>query len=293
MDSDNSGDSPGWSTRLKSLFSGKPAANSEEELQELIDASEQRGIIDEDEGDMLQSILELDETIVREIMVPRTSMVCCDRDASLSRVLELVISSGHSRIPIYQETNDNIIGFVYAKDLLRFWGEPIAQVPLDEVLRPPYLVPESKTVSDMLKEFRQRRVHIAIVIDEYGGTSGLVTIEDLIEEIVGDIQDEYDLEEEWLIPQEDGSVLVDGRLDIEEFGEHFEIEVEREKFDTVGGYLVDYLGQVPATGNEFRINGLSIRVVDADPRAIRKLLISVTEETPGGNESPHDSPATA
>ena len=255
------------------LFTGKPGANSEEELQELIDASEQRGIIDEDEGDMLQSILELDETIVREIMVPRTSMVCCDRDAPFSHVLEAVLASGHSRIPLYQETNDNIIGFVYAKDLLKYWGQPLDEIPLENVLRPPYLVPESKNVSELLKEFRQSRVHIAIVIDEYGGTSGLVTIEDLIEEIVGDIQDEYDLEEEWLIPEDDGSVLVDGRLSIEEFEEYFDLEVEREKFDTVGGYLVEYLGHVPNRGERIRIDGLEILIVAADPRAIRQLRI--------------------
>lgn len=273
MDSDNSDDSSGWSAKLKGFFSGSPGANSEEELQELIDASEQKGIIDEDEGDMLQSILELDETIVREIMVPRTSMVCCDREAPLSQVLQAVIASGHSRIPLYQDTNDNIIGFVYAKDLLRFWGQSLEDISLDEVLRSPYLVPESKNVSDLLKEFRKRRVHIAIVIDEYGGTSGLVTIEDLIEEIVGDIQDEYDLEEEWLIQEDGGFVLVDGRLPIEDFEEHFGLEVEREKFDTVGGYLVEHLGHVPNIGEQIRIDGLDVLVVDSDQRAIRQLRV--------------------
>ncbi|PLX90423.1 MAG: HlyC/CorC family transporter [Desulfuromonas sp.] len=287
MDSDNSGDSPGWSAKLKGFFSARPGANSEEELHELIDASEQKGIIDEDEGEMLQSILELDETIVREIMVPRTSMVCCDREAPLSRVLDAVISSGHSRIPLYQDTNDNIIGFVYAKDLLKFWGQPLDQIPLDEVLRPPYLVPETKNISKLLQEFRQRRVHIAIVIDEYGGTSGLVTIEDLIEEIVGEILDEYDLEEEWLIPQEDGSVLVDGRLAIEEFEEYFGLEVEREKFDTVGGYLVEHLGHVPNVGEKFQINGLVIQVVLADQRAIRQLSIRSTGGDSTRIEGPH------
>jgi magnesium and cobalt transporter len=279
LDSDHSADSSGWSAKLKGFFSAKPAANSEEELQQLIDASEQRGIIDEDEGEMLQSILELDETIVREIMVPRTSMVCCDRAAPLSQVLQAVIASGHSRIPLYQETNDNIIGFVYAKDLLRYWGQPLDEIALDDVLRPPYLVPESKSVSELLKEFRKRRVHVAIVIDEYGGTSGLVTIEDLIEEIVGDILDEYDLEEEWLLLEENGSVLVDGRLAIEDFEEYFDLEVEREKFDTVGGYLVEYLGHVPNSGERIRIDGLEILIVEADPRAIRKLLVGPRENS--------------
>ena len=273
MESDNAQDSPGWSVRLKRLFRGRPEASSEEELQGLIDASEQKGIIGEDEGDMLQSILELDETIVREVMVPRTDMVCVDAEEPFSRVLDAVHQAGHSRIPIYKENNDNIIGLVYAKDLLRYWGQPIDEIRLESVLRQPFLVPESKLVSELLKEFRQTQVHIAIVIDEYGGTSGLVTIEDLIEEIVGDIRDEYDLEDEWLIEESSGAVLVDGRLNIEEFEEHFEIEVEREKFDTVGGYLVEYLGRVPKPGERLSIADHDFLIVAGDQRAVRQIRV--------------------
>ncbi len=273
MESDNSQDSRKWSERLLHLFRNRPQANTEEELQDLIDASEQQGIIDEDEGDMLQSILELDETIVREIMVPRTDMVCVDCDQPLSKVLKAILKSGHSRIPIFRGNNDNIIGLIYAKDLLRYWGKPLDQLPLEDVLRPPYLVPESKRVSDLLKEFRETRVHIAIIIDEYGGTSGLVTIEDLIEEIVGDIQDEYDLEEDWILEEADGSVLVDGRLNIEEFEERFAIQVEREKFDTVGGYVVEQLGRVPHAGEQVQIGALEMQVMIGDQRAIRQLKI--------------------
>ena len=279
MDGDNSQASPGWTQRLWQFFRGCPEASSEEELQNLIDASEQRGIIDEDEGDMLQSILELDETIVREVMVPRTDMVCVDAEEPLSTVLAAILQSGHSRIPIYKENNDNIIGLVYAKDLLRFWGQPLDEVRLEDVLRPPYLVPESKLVSELLQEFRETRVHIAIIIDEYGGTSGLVTIEDLIEEIIGEIRDEYDLEDEWLVEEPAGSVLVDGRLSIEDFEEYFDIVVEREKFDTVGGYVVEHLGRVPAAGERVKIDSQEILVVAADQRAIRQLRIfpSATE----------------
>jgi magnesium and cobalt transporter len=273
VESDNSQDSSGWSARLKRLFRGRPVASTEEELQNLIDASEQQGIIDEEEGDMLQSILELDETIVREVMVPRTDMICVDAAAPLRELLAAILKSGHSRIPVYQDNNDNIIGLVYAKDLLRFWGRSLEDIKLEEVLRSPYLVPESKLVSDLLQEFRETRVHIAIVIDEYGGTSGLVTIEDLIEEIVGEIHDEYDLDDEWLIEEPNGTVLVDGRLNIEEFEEHFEVEVEREKFDTVGGYLVEYLGRVPVAGERVEIDSLEFLVVASDQRAIRQLRI--------------------
>jgi magnesium and cobalt transporter len=276
VDSDNSQDSSGWSKRFLRIFRGRPEATSEEELHDLIDASEQKGIIDEEEGDMLQSILELDETIVREVMVPRTAMVCVDAEEPLSNILAAIIKSGHSRIPVYKENNDNIIGLVYAKDLLRFWGEPLDSIKLDDVLRPPYLVPESKLVSDLLQEFRETRVHIAIIIDEYGGTSGLVTIEDLIEEIVGDIQDEYDLEDDWLIEEPNGTVLIDGRLNIEEFEEYFKIQVEREKFDTVGGYVVEHLGRVPVAGERFEIDSLEILVVAGNQRAIRQLRIFPT-----------------
>ncbi len=273
MDRGNSQQPVSWLKRVLQLLRSRPEASSEEELQALIDASEQKGIIDEGEGEMLQSILELDETIVREVMVPRTDMVCVDAEAPMSDILAEILRSGHSRIPVYRENNDNIIGLVYAKDLLRFWGQPLDQVPLEDVLRPPCLVPESKLVSDLLQEFRQSRVHIAILIDEYGGTSGLVTIEDLIEEIVGDIQDEYDLEDDWLVAEPNGTVTVDGRLNIEEFEEYFDIEVEREMFDTVGGYVVEYLGRVPTAGERIKVDGLEMLVVVGDQRAIRQLRI--------------------
>ncbi len=279
MESDNSQDSGNWSSRLRQLFRHRPQASSEEELQELIDASEQQGIIDQEEGGMLQSILELDETIVREIMVPRTDMVCADCEQPLSNILKAILKSGHSRIPIYRENNDNIIGLIYAKDLLRYWGQPLDDIPLEDVLRPPLLVPESKLVSELLKEFRETRVHIAIIIDEYGGTSGLVTIEDLIEEIVGDIQDEYDLEEEWIVEEPNGSVLVDGRLNIEDFEEQFDVAVEREKFDTVGGYVVEQLGRVPAAGERVNIGELEMLVVLGDQRAIRQLRIIANDNS--------------
>ncbi len=273
MDTEHSQEPAGWLTRLSRRLVQRPQAHTEEDLHEFIDASEQQGIIDEDEGDMLQSILELDETILREIMVPRTGMVCIGADAPLSHALQTILESGHSRIPVYKGNIDNIIGLIYAKDLLRFWGREIDDIALAEVLRPPYLVPESKLVSDLLKEFRETRVHIAIVIDEYGGTSGLITIEDLIEEIVGDIQDEYDREEDWLVEEPDGTVLVDGRLGIEEFEEHFDIEVEREKFDTVGGYIVEQYGRVPAAGERVRVGTFDMRIEQGNERVIRKIRI--------------------
>ncbi len=285
MDNDNSREPGGWLRRLGRRFSSRPQANSEEELQELIDASEQQGIIDEGEGEMIQSILELDETILREIMIPRTDMVCVDAAAPFSQVLDAILESGHSRIPIYRNNIDNIIGLVYAKDLLRYWGRPIDTIALDEIMRPPYLVPESKQVSILLKEFQETCVHIAIVIDEYGGTSGLVTIEDLIEEIVGEIQDEYDVEEKLLVEQPDGTLLVDARLGIEEFEEYFDIEVEREKFDTVGGYVVESCGRVPAVGETVRVDNFDMVVVQGDQRVLRQLRVIPLAASASGDGS--------
>ena len=273
MDNDEVKEQQGLLKRLMNRLYSRPQATSEEELQLLIDESEQLGIIDEAEGDMLQSILELDETYLREIMVPRTDMVCVDVAAPLTRVLEAILHSGHTRIPIYKGNIDNIIGLVYAKDLLHYWGQPLDKVPLEKVLRQPFLVPESKQVSVLLREFRETRVHIAIVIDEYGGTAGLVTIEDLLEEIVGDIQDEYDLEEEWLSEEPDGTVVVNGRLNIEEFEEYFDVEVAREKFDTVGGYVIEQFGRVPALGEKVRVGDFDMLIEKGDQRAIQQIRI--------------------
>ncbi len=262
-----------WSLSLRRMLFGKPRAMNEKELQDLINESEEEGIINEEEGDMLHSIFEFGETIVREVMVPRTDMVCCSTKASLEETLQAIISSGHSRIPIFEGTNDRIVGVIYAKDLLKFWGCDREKLILDRVMRSPYFVPETKNVEDLLNEFRNKRVHMAIVIDEYGGTSGLITIEDLLEEIVGDIQDEHDLEEAWLTEEDDGVVIVDARLNIEELEEHFEVQIPREKFDTVGGYLFNLLGHVPEDGEEIQDGSLLMTVLECEGPKIRKVRI--------------------
>ncbi len=276
MDPDSPSDSPSFTARLlRRLFFARPRVRSEKELQAVINASEEEGIINEEEGEMLHSIFEFGETLVREIMVPRTDMVSCSTEATIADLLKAVISSGHSRIPIYEGSNDRIVGLVYAKDLLKYWGCRDGEVPITEVMRPPFFVPETKKIEELLKEFRTRRMHMAIAIDEYGGTSGLVTIEDLLEEIVGDIMDEYDLEEDWLREDEDGTALVDCRMNIEEFAEHFNIVIPREKFDTVAGWLFDLLGHIPLQGEEAAFGNLSIRVEECDERKIRLVRVRV------------------
>ena len=268
MEDGSSPHAKSWRSALRRLLKGPSRALTEKELQEAINSSEEEGILNEAEGDMLQSIFEFGDTIVREVMVPRTDMVCCPAEARLSEFLELIIRSGHSRVPLYEGSTDKIIGVVYAKDLLRNWGASDEALALTDVMRTPYFIPETKRIDDLLMDFRTRRVHMAIAVDEYGGTSGLITIEDLLEEIVGDIQDEYDLEVDWVQPQEDGTLLVDARANVEELEDYYNIVIARDKFDTVGGYLFHLLGSVPHPGEKVADNGLVMMVEDSDQRRI-------------------------
>jgi CBS domain containing-hemolysin-like protein len=247
---------------------------TEEEIHELMNAGEEEGLINEEENEMIRSIFALRDTVVREIMVPRTDMASVTLDATFRDVLRSIIDCGHSRIPVFDGTIDNIVGLVYAKDLLKYWGMDESSVVLRNILRAPYFIPETKNLEELLHEFKKKRIHIAIVIDEYGGTSGLVTIEDLLEQIVGDIQDEYDLEEEWLVEGDDGVAVVDARLPIEDLEEHFGIEIERDKFDTVGGLIVHLTGRIPAAGEVVEIGVIRLTVLEADARKIKKVSIS-------------------
>ncbi|PLX85986.1 MAG: HlyC/CorC family transporter [Desulfuromonas sp.] len=280
MDDDSSNGKTGaWLQELQRVLFGRRRVLTEKDLQEVISESEEEGIINEDEGDMLHSIFEFGETIVREIMVPRTDMVCCSITTSLDELVEAILTSGHSRIPVYEGSADRIVGLVYAKDLLKYWGNRAQDISVGEVMRTPYFVPETKKIEELLQEFRTKRVHMAIAVDEYGGTSGLATIEDLLEEIVGDIQDEYDLEESWLQDEGDGAVQVDARLNIEELEEHFGIHILREKFDTVGGYLFHLLGHVPRAGEEIGDGGLVMTVLESDERKIHRVRIRRTDQS--------------
>ncbi len=247
---------------------------TEEEIQEIITAGEEEGLINPRENEMIRSIFNLRDSIVREIMVPRTDMACIDSSDDIHDAVAKIIACGHSRLPVYEGTADNIIGLLYAKDLLKYWGTDALSFDLRKTLRVPYYIPETKNLEELLQEFRRKKVHMAIVVDEYGGTSGLVTIEDLLEQIVGDIQDEYDLEEEWLVPQPDGSVVVDARLPVEELEEHFGIEVERDMFDTVGGLIFHLTGRIPRAGEEIATDELHMTILDADERKIRSVRIA-------------------
>ncbi len=214
----------------------------EREIQHIIDEGEERGLITRQEGQLIESIFEFRDTLVREIMVPRLEMVGVELDTPLDQIIDLVISCGHSRLPVFDGDIDHIKGILLAKDLLVFWPTPDTSWDPERVLRPAYFIPESKKISDLLRDLVERKTQIAVVIDEYGGTAGLITLEDILEEIVGEIYDEYDRQEPRLVPQEDGSVLVDARLDVEELMDHFDLERPEGKFESVGGLLIHYPG---------------------------------------------------
>lgn len=234
--------------------------SSDIELRELVDIAGSRGVVEESEREMLQSVFDLGDTIVREVMVPRTEMVWIERDKSLRQALALATRSGMSRIPVIGQDLDDTVGVVYLKDLVAraMTLEPHDPGPvLAELMRAPVFVPESKNVDDLLREMQRDRSHFAVVVDEYGGTAGIVTIEDILEEIVGEITDEYDADTPAPVePLPDGSFRVSARLPVEDLGELFDVELDDDEVDTVGGLLAQQLGRVPLPGSEASVEGL-------------------------------------
>jgi len=245
---------------------------TEEELRMLVNVGEEEGFIDEDEREMIDSIFEFDDTLVREVMIPRIDIVAVSVTEPLDNVVRLIMKAGHSRIPVFDETVDNIIGLVYAKDLLQVYVEPRPEgSSLRELMRPAYYVPESKKVRDLFAELRREKVHMAIVLDEYGGTAGLVTIEDVIEEIVGDIQDEYDQEEKEIEGQSDGSYVVDARTPINEINELLGLTLPEDEFETINGWVFHNLGTLPEQGQELDIGELHVKIEKVSGQRIEKL----------------------
>ena len=243
------------------------------ELQQVIDESEERGLIDHDEGDMIEGIFDLKQTVAREIMIPRTQIVAIPRDCPLDQILSAIIHSGHSRIPVFKENVDQIVGILNAKDLLPFWLDQGKVFDIDKKCREPFFVPETKRINDLLNELRSKKSHLAVIVDEYGGTSGIVTIEDIIEEIIGDIRDEHDREEDEFLPQEDGSTLVNAWANLDDFEEMFDIKVPREGYDTVGGFIIHLLGKVPRKGEEIFFEGLKMKIQSADAKRVTRVRV--------------------
>jgi CBS domain containing-hemolysin-like protein len=265
---------PSFLKRLRQLFSRRIITQPEDlerEIQHIIVEGEERGLITRQEGQLIESIFEFRDTLVREIMVPRLEMVGVELNTPLDQIIPLVLSCGHSRLPVFAGDIDHIKGILLAKDLLVFWQHPDTAWDLARVLRPAYFIPESKKISDLLRDLVERKTQIAIVIDEYGGTAGLITLEDILEEIVGEIYDEYDRMEPRLIPQEDGSVLVDARLDVEELMDYFDLPRPEGKFESVGGLLIHFLGRVPQINDRVEIPDLELTVIAADERRAKQV----------------------
>ncbi|BEQ15484.1 ion transporter [Desulfoferula mesophila] len=249
----------------------------EREIHGLVDEGEAKGLITANEGRMIEAVLDLDETTTGQIMVPRTEMATVSSTASLEEVVQVIVESGHSRLPITGEDLDNIVGVVHAKDLLPHWGKNGRDVDVTAMCRPPFFVPESKPVDQLFSDFKRKRAHLAIVVDEYGGTAGIVTIEDVLEEIVGEIIDEYDQEEPQIMEQADSSILVDARLEVEKLAEYLDMELPEElpegRFETVGGFITTLLGRVPRAQEEVTYGPLRMVVVGADERRVTEVQI--------------------
>ena len=228
-------------------FSAERTQLSEEELRTLVDVGAEHGTLEKDEKEMIHSIFEFGETTVKEIMVPRTDMVCVEVNSTLAQIMELVKTKLLSRIPVYEDRIDNIIGILYVKDLLPLLGrQKRARLDLKKLVRPPYFIPEQKKIDDLLRHFQKERIHMALVVDEYGGVAGLVTLEDVIEEIVGEIQDEHDKESPLYQKIDKNTFVVDGRMPLEEINDEFHLDLPTEEgVETIGGFLLSLLGTLP------------------------------------------------
>ena len=231
------------------------------------------GLIDGEERKLLQSIVDFGDTLVREVMTPRPDIVGIRETATIADLRALFREQEYSRFPVFKESLDNIAGFVFVKDLVALDASDDRK-PITQFLRPAVVVPESKRVSELLKQFQRQQTQIAIVVDEYGGTAGLVTIEDMLEEIVGEIRDEYDVESEPIVDEGGGRFTFHGKVDVDEVKARLNVHIEREGFETVGGFLLTRLGRVPAVGERFVLDGINVEVLEVERRRIHKVRIT-------------------
>ena len=277
--------------RLKGLFHGDhEPPPTEEELFEIINASGETGIIADDTHEMLSSIIQLKETQVQEVMVPRTEFAAIAADRSILEELETITSKGFSRYPIFHDNLDQVIGVLYAKDILKHLDQDLSRIYPREIMRPVYFVPETKKVQELLQEFRVKGIHVAVAVDEYGGTSGLVTINDLVEEIIGKIYEEdrpVEESEKLIEKLDDGSYLINGKTEIEEIEEIFGLEIDnRGKLESVGGLAVFLSGSIPQAGESFVYKNISLTIEAADKRKVKKIRLRPLEEQQNTPDQP-------
>lgn len=259
------------------LFQGDP--QNREDLVEVIRDSAENELIDDDTKEMIEGVMEISELRVRDIMIPRSQIVFIDSDLPLDTCVDTIVESAHSRFPVIKDEKDAIAGILLAKDLLKFLRSDSQPFEMKEILRPAVIIPESKRVDRMLKEFRSERFHMAIVVDEFGAVSGLVTIEDILEQIVGDIEDEFDEEEiEPIRKLSQHAYAVLALTDIEDFNEHFQTEFDDEEIDTVGGLIIQAFGHLPQKGEEIELEGIKFKVTSATGRRLTQLRATVSDE---------------
>jgi CBS domain containing-hemolysin-like protein len=263
----------------------EPAADEEDEevAHTFLEAGEHEGLIEREERALLQSIVDFNDTLVREVMTPRPDIVAIPADATLGALRALLAEQEYSRIPVFQDSLDHILGFVYVKDLIRLWDAAPDERVVARLLRPAHVVPETKRVAELLKDFQRQQVQSAIVVDEYGGTAGLVTIEDLLEEIVGEIRDEYDVEVEPIVDEGNGVFVFSGKVDIDDMAERLVVDIEREGFETVGGFILARAGGVPRPGETLEVEGLHIEVLEAERRRVNKVRVRKLQPAPVAN----------
>ncbi len=271
--------------KLVRRLAGVAETNAEEEQEEkeeeflsVVEQHKMEGIVDEEEQQMIENVLEFSETTADNIMTPRTDIIAVSVDTNLTDLLKIIEDAGHSRIPVYERNIDNIIGLVYAKDLLTQIGRDPAEFRLRDKIRDAYFVPETKSLRALLHEFQNQKQHIAIVLDEYGGTAGIVTIEDILEELVGEIVDEYEeLPPKSIKRIDERTVEVDARIYIDDFNEEFDVELpEDEDYDTLGGFVFSHLGYIPKTGETFDYNNLKFVISSAESRRVKRIKIEKT-----------------
>jgi len=278
-DSGNNSSPRSWLERLSHLLVREP--QDREQLVELLRDAEHRNILDPQALAMIEGVLQISEMHVRDIMVPRAQMVVIEEDATLAEFLPAVIESGHSRFPVIGENRDEVIGILLAKDLLNYnTSTTQTKFKMRDNLRPAVVVPESKRLDTLLQEFRRNRNHMAIVVDEYGGVAGLITIEDVLEQIVGEIEDEYDIDEESFVKQHsDTQYTVKALMPIEEFNQYFNSNLDINSFDTIGGLVAHEFAHLPKRGESIHIDGFRFKVLSADNRRIKVLRVNVRKKT--------------
>ena len=264
--------------RLKSLLGIKGSPDTtlelEHEIQELLEDGEEQGLISSHEEQLINSIFDFRETVASEIMTPRVEMVSADITSAEQELVRLITEEGYTRVPIYSGSQDNIIGILHAKDLLRICNmAPEESLDLKDALNPPMIIPESKPIIDLLRDFQSKKNHMAIVTDEFGSVRGLVTLEDVIEEIVGEIDDEHDQEERELMVVDEQTIVVDAKIEIEEVEDHFNCQLPEGVYESVGGLLIHYLGRVPVNGDQVSVESLTFKVLAADSRRVRTVRI--------------------